>query len=272
MLYYLCCIFHKQGSKLIPMSKNIPVQFELPKAFTLNNEPEHIPPATHDPAVANERRQAPAGTLVLEQQHQGAMIAGRFAERLVKDGSHEDLVFGTKVLAAALLGSARHSLQGGRPVMRRHLKLPIIADPETNTRLPDEERIDMTIDRLRALTDLSRGLYLRRRTMGRVGIGMSHAFGRAAGESALWVALLPHDEIGQEGSAFDTQHTVRQVAMNTLDTTRRLGNELGANLSLAMLGGPTTNLTAYIERRAPHGAYNALQWAQSDVKTHSYLE
>lgn len=247
------------------MTTRIPVQFELPSAFVSPRGPEYIPPATHNPLSAEARREVPAGTLIVAQQYLGAVAAGLFVQELVENGSHEDQVFGAEILSAALLGSTRLSLRGGQPVMRRHLNLPIIADPDTDMRLGSNERIDMTIGQLEIAADLSEDLYRVKRATGRASLRLSHLFGRTAGDAALWVTMLPHNEIGPTGSTADVQHAVRQVAMNTLDTTRRLGEQVGAPISLAMLGGPVTNLTAYIEQRAPHGAYNALRSAQSDA-------
>jgi len=107
------------------MSTQLRVQFELPRAFIFAGEGvDYIPPASHDESVADARRNPPSGTLVLAQQHIGAMTAQLFIEKLADRGSSADLKFGTDVVAAALMGSARHMFRVGKPVMRRHLELP----------------------------------------------------------------------------------------------------------------------------------------------------
>ncbi len=248
------------------MRDRIPRQFELPVAFTSPTDPEYIPPAAHDAVIAEERRELPPGTLVLEQQYLGAIAARQFMRELAESGSHEDLKFGADIVSAALIGSARLSLRAGWPVMRRHLALPIVADSDGTYR-DQTERVAATLEMLKLTTVLGKGVYEQQRNTGRVVLRFAHSFGRTAGEAGLWVAVLPHEEnIGSAtDSPYDIQHAVRRTAMDALEQTRRLGETLGANLSLATLGGPTTNLTAYVESQAPHGAYDAFHSAQSEV-------
>lgn len=248
------------------MSNKIPVQFELPQSFVPKGDPEYIPPISHDLEDAERRRQLPSGSLVLEQQHLGAVAATLFVRELLDNGSHEDLVFGSGILSASLLGSARLSLRGGPSVMRRHLHLPVIADPDTDTRMSQFDKEQLTLEQLEATAGLSEAVYRRKRERGRVTLRLSHQFGHLAGDSGLWVAMLPHTEIGPGGTTSDVQHAVRDVGMEALATTRRLRKKVGNNLSLAMLGGPTTTLSAYVQASAPHGAYNALRAAQSDAR------
>jgi hypothetical protein len=248
------------------------VQLELPANFVPKGDPEYIPPVSHDTAEAERRRNLPPNTLVLEQQYLGAVAAGLFVQELIENGSHEDIVFGSNVLSAAMLGSARFSLRGGRPVMRRHLHLPIMADPDTDIRTTQQGRNEITLDELELTTGLSKEVYERNRETGRVALGLSHRFGHEAGDAALWVAMLPHDEIGATGTTTEVQEAVMQVGMNALENTRRLSRKVGQNLSLAMLGTPGTKLAPYLEEKAPHGAYNALRDAQSEARKIADIE
>jgi cell division inhibitor SulA len=247
------------------MATDIPVQFELPKAFASAGDLEYVPPASHDAVTTEARRAVPPGTLVLAEQHLGAMTAQLFIENLASTPSHTDLVFGSNIVAAAALGSARLSLRGGRPVMRRHLQLPLLVDLDTEERLSEFAVAEQAREWLDIVTEESEKIYLLRKERGRVGVERSHRFGRTVGGAALWVAMLPHASIAQNGSTSDIQLAVREVAMDTLENTRQLGKTIGSNLSLAMLGGPVNNLTAHIERNAPHGAYNAFRAAQAET-------
>jgi len=241
-------------------------QFELPRAYTKPSDQEYVPPATHDELIAVQRRQYPARTLVLGEQYRGALTANFWVERLLENGKQEDLVFSAKVLAAALFGSARLSLEGGQSVMRRHINLPIIADVETEERISEEAIMDMTLGGMEATAEFAENIYRANRALGRVSLRRSHLFGRLAGESALWTALLPYHAIGMTGTAEQVQQAVRQVGLNALDTTQELYDEIGMYPTLAMLGGPVTNLSSYVERNAPHGAYNSLRTAQKQAR------
>ena len=207
----------------------------------------------------------PPGTLVLEQQYIGAVATGLFLEQLVENGSHDDLVFGANVASSALLGSTRHSLQGGPLVMRRHLHLPVIADPETDLRATEAGRQEITFDELENTAFLSGVVYERHRDRGRVSVRTLHRLGHAAGDTALWVAMLPHLEIGTDGTTAQVQQQVLRVGMNALENTRRLRKRVGSSLSLAMLGGRSGRLTSYVEERGSDVVYDALRDAQNEA-------
>lgn len=244
------------------------VQYELPKNFVPRTDPEHIPPVSRDAGEIERRQGMPPGSLVLEQQYLGALAAGYFMDWLVQDGSHEDLVFGSELTAAALLGSARLSLRGGEPVMRRHLHLPVVVDPITDVQLTPEQRIKAMSNGLENVADLSGDIYERKLATKRVALGRAHKFGRAAGDAALWVALAPSgEEIGEPGAnAPEVQLAVRGIADDALEATRVLRGHVGQNLSLAMIGGQAARLGTYLEENAPRGAYNTMRDAQAEAK------
>lgn len=248
------------------MSTQPRVQFELPRAFVFEGEgTDYIPPASHDTSIAEARRNLPAGTLVLAQQHLGAMTAQLFIEKLADRGSAADVKFGTDVVAAALMGSARHSLRGGSPVMRRHLELPVLFDPISERRIFFEEILDKTDLWFDTAVKTSKTVLETMSTRSRVGVAKQHKFGKAAGNTALWVAMLPELSLKETDTPAMIQETALKIAMGTLEKTKWLSTEIGVNVTLATLGGPATKLTAYIEKNATHPAYNMLAEAQAQA-------
>lgn len=247
------------------MSK-IPVQFELPMNFVPAGDPEYIPPVTHNAAEIERRRQLRRGTLVFEQQYLGTIAAKLFVQQLLENGSYEDLDFAAGITSAAELGSARQSLRGGEDVMRRHFNLPRVNDFETGLPFSEEEKIQEALGKLQLATDLSKGVYERKRDIGEVGVRKSHNFGHKIGDAALAVAMLPHPEIGLSGTVGEAQHQVRKVAFEALENTRKMRAKVSQNISLAMLGAPVTRLTSYIEENSPHKAYDALRDAQAEAR------
>lgn len=244
------------------------VQYELPKNFVPSTDPEYIPPVSRNTAEIERRQGMPSGSLVIEQQYLGALAAGYFMDWLVQDGSHEDVAFGSELTAAALLGSARFSLRGGEPVMRRHLHLPVVVDPLTDVQLTPEQRMKAMTSGLEGVVDLSGDIYERKLATKRVALARAHKFGRVAGDAALWVALAPYgEEIGEPGvPAPEIQLAVRGIADEALEATRVLRGRVGQNLSLAMIGGQTARLGTYLEEHAPRGAYDTLRDAQAEAK------
>jgi|GEM_PF-3766015 hypothetical protein len=244
-------------------------QFELPTSLTPQPEQQYIPPAGHNEAVIKARKARPPGALVLAQQHVGTMTVARSIERS-SELTEQDRLFLSQVVAAAGFGSAQFSFRPGRPVMRHHLKLPMLVNPDTDEILSVEARTNEMNRRLGLTVEASRQVYEEKMRTSRVSVKTSYALGRIAGESSLWVAILPHPEIGSSGSPVRTQQEVREACMDALATTRRISGEVGTDLTYAMVGGPATNLTAYIEREAPHGAHNVLTEARQEAATSVY--
>ncbi len=245
------------------MKHNIPVQFELPRDFVSDVDEDYVPSPAHDEAEAAERAKHP-GTLVLKQQLRGARVASWMFDFLAEHDNPEDVKFGMRIISSAAFGSARYSLRGGRPVMRRNLVLPIVADPETDERLERDEIHDTTRSQLNSTSELASRLY--RRALNRNGavpLYLSHRFGRTAGETALWVALRPFPDVADERySTREVQQDVRQIGMSALATMRNMGELLGTNPSLAMLGAsPTSILSVYMDSTKYHATNNAFRRA-----------
>lgn len=250
------------------MTTRIPVQFELSTASDkLPDSVPYVPPVSHDPEVAAGRRELPSGALVLAQQYIGAFTAELLTERMTAGGlSKRGTKFTSELLAAAAFGSAQYSLRGGRPVMRRHLALPVLVGRASGEAMSPETQADRTIGQFRLTTLRAEDVLREKIHTGGNDLRTLHSFGRAAGTAALWAALLQYPDIGRQDSVLQVQRNVRQAGMTALETTRALEKAIGERLSLAMLGGPTTNLTAYVERHAPDDAYKALSDARQEVQ------
>lgn len=243
----------------------VPVQIELPSVFMDPNTPDYVPPRSHDEAEIRRRQERPAGLLVLEQQAMGARATREFIHMLVRDGAQNDLESGSRLAAAALLDSARHSLVGGEPVLRRHFELPRVADPVTDMRISYQDRLAEMFSSLEDVDRLSFEIYERKLAKGNVPLKISHRLGHVAGTAAVWVALAPKANIDLNASASDIQHGVLKVGMDVFEETRNLQEDIGQNVSLAMIGGRSPRLETYMVEHMPQGAYKALHAAQDEA-------
>lgn len=248
------------------MSKDPRTQFPLPNGFFDPESPEWIPPRAHDPAEIGRRTELKVGSLIYEEQADGAQIARVFYTELMKHGTEKDVELGCMVVAAALFGSARMSMRGGTYVTRRHFDAPFVVDIEADVRLSSKEIIAHTTEILGMVAVQNarlRDLYLRR---GRVGLRTEHRAGRVMGEAAQWAGITPIRHELRSGSAYATQERVVQRGQEVLEWSRKLGLLIRANPSLAMLAGPeASNLNAHLEPSREHGAVSMFKAARKAV-------
>ncbi len=240
------------------MSTRIATQFELPTVFMVPQRgQEHIPTISHDPGQARSRQLDPAGTTVLRHQYRGAMISSLFIDKII--GLPDlDVLVAADVVTAAAWRSTIFSFMTGERRMRRHLRLPMIVDPETGEPVSLEARILSTQERLGIAVEASRRVVAEMVERRKVTPATSHAFARSAGEAALWTSLLPYPELGQSGAPEDVQGEVREIGMQSLLAAQRLGTMLHKNPSFAMLGDPaTTEVSMLFARQHRDGAFAA---------------
>lgn len=247
------------------MSK-IPVQFELNDKYVPLVGERYIPPIAHEPEEAERRQTQPRGTLIFEQQLIGTVAARLAVQKLVESGSPEDLKFMADVLGPASLGTSWYSLRGGDPTMRRHLVLPPVAVTNSDERLDETEKSLATLGSIEMAEYLADKVLEAKLTMGRVSLALSHAYGHAIGDAGLWIAMLPHGEIGSTGTAAEVQQRVLKVGMDVLDTTVELTGKIGETPSIAMLGEEHNNLTTYIRKKGSHDTYHAFRNAQAEAR------
>lgn len=252
------------------MSTQFPKEIELARSYMFFDEgQEHVPPASHDPVVAELRRNNPAHSLVYRNQLLGALTAQSLFEMLVPDHVPElDKKIGAALIAGPAVGSARLSFEQApmrnplRRPMRRNIALPLVADKDNPSfRRPYAQRIGKTYLALEEMVENCTVAYAITRERP-ITQRASYAVGRSAAEAALWVALLPERTI-EQGKPADVQFAVREAGMNALRLTQEIGLQVGARISLAMLAQKDSPLTAYINSSKAHVLYNALMEAQA---------
>lgn len=247
------------------MTTRFPKQFSL-LTVRVPGIKDFVPQPAHDEKTAEERRNNPSGTLLLERQYIGAVIAKNFFEKLL-DKPADEVRFGTRMIAAAALGSARYSFEDNGLISFRRVRLPMLFDIEKGRRLTEPERIARTEVALERMVSGSEHLYydMKSNEPRKVADTLG-AFGREAGEAALWVALQSVPEVAQSSSILQVQRSVLRVAMGAFDTSMKLASELGTNPSLAMLAERDTDWTKHLSLSLHHGAFAAFAEAQYDAK------
>ncbi len=104
--------------------------FDLPTNHQAKGE-DYIPPKARQADEIERRRRLPSGTLLAEQQRDGIAISAEALARLERE---EDLQFASRILGASALNTSWYLFAKGAPVMRRRLKLPVLATPEPEFR------------------------------------------------------------------------------------------------------------------------------------------
>ncbi len=256
------------------MSTKFPKEIELARSYMFFDEgQEHVPPASHDPAVAEQRQGNPPHSLVYRNQLLGALTAQSLFEMLVPDHVPElDKRIGAALIAGPAFGSARLSFEQApmkdplRRPMRRNIGLPgVAASHDPLFRRPYAHRIGKTYLALENMVEdciVAYAITRKRPITQRA----SYAVGRSAAEAALWVALLPERTI-EQGEPADVQFAVRDAGMNALRLTEQIGLQLGVRISLAMLAQKDSPLTAYVNSSKAHVLYNGLMEAQAIAPT-----
>lgn len=231
--------------------------FDLPSNHEANGA-DYIPPKARDEAEIERRHRLPTGTLMAEQQCDGIAISADILAGLERD---EDLAFASRILGASALNTSWYLFAKGAPVMRRRLKLPVLAsvDPELQ---PDAEQLtkqrDLSLRQAKARAD---------RHTSMVAFGLRELaledsktlLGRHVGNAALKIATV---DLGRQATdSFVIQDMVRRRALRTLSDARELGADIHSVPSLAQLANPDSDLSVFWRRNAPNGALRAYEAA-----------
>jgi hypothetical protein len=235
--------------------------FDLPNKH-LAYERHYVPPRTRDSAEAERRRSLPRGVLLAEQQLKGLQVATTILEQLGQDG--EGLRFATRWLAASGLNTAWYSYAHDAPVMRRRLKLPILATDDPEQR-PSALMLhhDIVSSMRQGLTHAARIVV----TTGRTPVVETYQtqVGRIVGKASLTMACFAiGDFIGYESASlddFDLQDLARRRGLASLEDARTLAAAIGTPPSMAQLANPDSDLAVFWRRQAPQGAYEAYEAA-----------
>ena len=112
-------------------------QFDLPTRHLQGNN-HYVPPRARDSSEADRRHELPGGTVLLEQQHRGLLVATCILEAV---SDTDDIGYTAQLIGACGLNSAHYQFARGSGFMRRHTALPYLAHPIDASRPTNEEII-----------------------------------------------------------------------------------------------------------------------------------
>lgn len=229
--------------------------FDLPKEHLMDGY-DYVPPKAYDPSEVARRRELNPGTLVLEHQANGLIVAEQLL--YVCEG-RKAVDFTAETLTVAGLNSAWYSYsQRSTDTMRRRLKLPVMMHLRNHN--PDaliEDAVELLgtarkeAERLvdAAETD-RRKMALRQR---KVGVATGNASLRLACVAAVRAGEF--GEIPQNDASL--QDLARSKGLAALNRARTAHQELHTHPSLAQLADPYSDLRVHWQRSAPAGAQGA---------------
>lgn len=235
--------------------------FDLPTKH-LGGERHYIPPKARASEEIERRKSMPRGTVLAEQQQRGIAVATAILSQLDEGG--EGLRFATKWLAASGINTAWYNFAAEAPVMRRRLKLPILAtdDPEQRpSALMLHRQIVSTMHEARGKAAQITS------EVGRSPLIETHKaqLGRSLGHASLTMSCFAiGDFIGYESATlndFDLQALARQRGLASLEDARVLSDAIGVAPSEAQLADPDSPLSVFWRREAPQDAFEAYEFA-----------
>ncbi len=234
--------------------------FDLP-AEHLNKDFDFIPAKAHDPAEIQRRRELGRGTLITETQARGLGVAKTILENIHDE---DGLMFASDVLSVAGLNTAWYSYAQNSDVMRRRLKLPIMAHPRLRS-------VDMIIeDTVESLgKQVERAGMLALATDLRLRSEPEHQrkLGVGVGNLSLRLAMIEPIVAGAFYGAGDSDELAQQIArthsLRTLDRARILYRKVKTHPSIAQLSDPYSDLAVYWHRNAPGSIQSAVTDALS---------
>lgn len=238
--------------------------FDLPTKHLSELLPEqHYAPArTRDREEAERRRGLPTGTLLLEQQRRGLVMASAILDRV---HTPEGVDFASHLIAIGGMNSSWYSFGRGAASMRRRMKLPVVAHDDNDWRQDRSGLIEASKQGLVEAAGYAEVLIaakLNRAPRPRSNV----VFGRAMGNTCLELGCIRFGDtfIGQ--SAFDAQATARTISLNIVEQARVLGTRMGTHPSIAQLADPDSDLSVAWRREAPDDAFEALEAAYEEVR------
>jgi hypothetical protein len=242
---------------------NIFRDFDLP-TMHLEDMKHFVTPKSRDPYEIARRRELPKGVLAYEQQRKGLLVA-QTALQSIDDPFN--LNFAAELLAASTINSAWYVLARGAPVMRRRLKLPILAGDDADYSL-DRQAI-----RRGAVGELSNATSQADVHLAMLHYRHEHAkkaqfrLGQIIGNAGLTLACVGIGEVQllemAELRADKVQNRVRRRGLLALHHAQILTDQLGTAPSLAQLASPDSDLAVHWRRNAPEQAFSALEAAMA---------
>jgi len=241
------------------MNKEPYTDFDLPTKFLPNQH--YIPPRTRDSAEAERRHELPTGTLRLEQQQKGLVIANAVLGLVEQP---EDISFITDILSISTIDSAWYGFGQHAPVMRRRLKLPTLAIEGSDWRQngPGQfEHARQGLFHAVSLAEVVTATHTNRQPTRKV----AEKLGRHLGNVSLDLACIDIANLSSSLDAFDVQAQARERSLDLIARSSFMAGRIGTNLSLAQLANPDSDLSVYYRRNAPDGAYTALEQAYEEA-------
>ncbi|MEO8785304.1 MAG: hypothetical protein ABI221_03310, partial [Candidatus Saccharimonadales bacterium] len=255
----------------------IPIDFDLPER-NLSDGHDYVPPkARRSPEIA--RRQArPAGSLLAEQQFTGL----RMASEIVRQPQDvESWRFSAQILAASGLNTAWYSFARQAPVMRRRLKLPVIASADelievgegsevivAEPRPSSADMLQTVNDELMITSDFAERLAAATERQAPKLDKYNIWLGRQIGNTSLRLACVEMADRYNDPACYgpgEVQLAVRDQALQTLQQSRQLADTIGSHPSMAQLAVPDSDLAVFWRRSAPNGAFDAYSAAADSV-------
>lgn len=229
--------------------------FDLPKEHLLNDR-HYIPPKTYDEVEASRRRELGRGTLLAESQRSGLVVARRILENVTEQ---EGLMFATHMLAVAGLNTAWYSYAQNSSVMRRRLKLPIMAHKRAHQpeAVIDDAKDALSkqiarADMLVTATDLR--LHTESDHQRRLGVGV----GNLSLRLAMFEPVLNGNFDFLDDNDERAQALVRSECLSVLEEARTAHRAVGSHPSIAQLSDPYSHLSVFWHRNAPGSAQSAV--------------
>lgn len=229
--------------------------FDLPKEHLLDDR-HYVPPKTHDHTEIARRKELTPGTLLAETQQRGLAVARHILEYV---SDEEGLLFAADMICIAGLNTAWYSYAQNSDVMRRRLKLPIMAHPRSrNVATIAEDSVEALGKQVRRAGQLVTATEYRLRSESdlqrRLGVGVGNVSLRLAMIEPASRAVF--NEVGDSDEF--AQDIVRRRCLQMLDRARVMHRDTGSHPSIAQLSDPYSHLAVYWHRNAPGCAQSAV--------------
>jgi len=229
--------------------------FDLPRQHLTSDH--YVPSRARHADEIDRRRTLPRGTLLAEQQRDGLHIASNIASNVQ---SPQDLAFVTDTLAVSGLNAGWYNYAQKSDVMRRRLLLPELANDDEDWRESRSGLLTKAQEGLVHAAEMAT-VFAAAKTERKDTQRQTFLLGRHLGNVALELACVPLGNAPRFLSAFEVQSVAREKALETLERSRIIADQVGTNPSIAQLSDPDSPLSVYWRRNAPNGAYEAYEQA-----------
>lgn len=235
--------------------------FDLPTNH-LKGLKAYIPPKARSSTEIDRRHELPKGSLILEHQEAGAKVM-RFLLTTAKEA--EDVRYVTKIAATADANTASYAYGQTDEVMRRRLKLPLLAVTYNESPLTEQDLVQRSEDNLSEVIELARLLRIAHVTKDSTTRKnkLRKSVGQACGNAALSLNCVTLANELEGVSPFKAQDMARIACLSMLQEAKALSSELSYPPSLAQLPDPNSELSVHIRRTAPNNVYEAFDEAIS---------